>query len=502
MISRRSILLGGPAAALLGTLGQAQSQRAPQRVRYNVSSAQGRAMLRIFAEGVTAMKALPARDPRSWTFQWYLHFALQPKQQSLDSIFPDGVGEAFEMASLMWSTCQAHERQHVDYFLPWHRQYVLQLEAIVRTITGRSEFTLPYWDYTSASSYAIPEEFQSRNRTHPIFASLFVPRRNADGGRLRSANVNGGEPINKYYRGRRNFLVLPNLRQRNYSSFSEQLDGQLHNQIHQFVGDETNMGSVPSAAGDPLFWLHHCNIDRIWFAWNAAGGRNPTSTGGVGWADTSFSFVGAEGDRIDLPISSISNVEALPYRYDMLPGAEASVSAVASSTTPASNVLMRSGRASQAVVASSADQPAAPIELGWDPVRSVLAPTNAQNRLSAVAADITPASGNLVLLLRDVQAQVDPGTAYQVFLDLPANASDEVQDQHYVGLVVFFGVRGGGVRGADGGRDFEFDITDVVKSLGAKSALKGETSVTIAPVGAPVASSRPVISGGIELQRR
>lgn len=501
MISRRSVLLGGSAAALLGAFGDAQSQRALPWVRYNVASAQGKAMLRIYAEGVTAMKALPARDPRSWTFQWYLHFTLQSKQQSLDSIFPDGLGEAFEMASLMWSTCQAHDRQHVDYFLPWHRLYVLQFEAIIRTITGRNEFALPYWDYTSASSYAIPEEFQSRNRTHPIFASLFVRRRNSDGGRLRSANVNGGEPINKYYRGRRNFLVLPNLQQ-NYSNFSEHLDGQLHNQVHQFVGDESNMGGVPSAAGDPLFWLHHCNIDRIWYAWNAAGGRNPSSTRGVSWGDTSFSFVSAEGDRIDLPIGSISNLETLSYRYDAVPGLAASVSTVASSTTPASRVLLRSGRASQAAVASSADQPAAPIELGWDPVRSILAPLNAQTRLAAVAADITSGAGNLVLRLRDVQAQTDPGTAYQVFLDLPANASDELQDQHYVGLVVFFGIRGGDARGVDDGRDFEFDITDLVKTLGAKSALKGETSITIAPVGAPIASARPVISGGIELQRR
>jgi tyrosinase len=493
MISRRSVLLSGSAAALSGMLGHAQSQRAVPAIRYNSASPQGKAMLRIYAEGVAAMRALPARDPRSWTFQWFLHSTSQPKPQSLEQVFPDGLGEAFELANLMWSTCQAHEGQASDYFL--------QFEAIIRAITARNEFALPYWDYTSASSYAIPEEFQLRSRAHPVFSSLFVPRRNSDGGRLRSANVNAGEPINKHYRGRRNFLVLPNLRQRNYSSFCQQLDSQLHDQVHQFVGDETNMGGVPSAAGDPLFWLHHCNIDRIWFTWNAAGGRNPTSTGGVDWAATRFSFVSAEGDRVDLPISLISDSATLPYRYDALPAAEASVSAVAS-LTPAGSVLLRSERAGQATVTSDAERRAQPIELGWAPVRSVLAPTSAQNRLLSVAAELTPASGNLVLSLQSVQAQLDPGTAYQVFLDLPANASDEVLDQHYVGMIVFFGVRRGDARGPDGGRDFEFDVTDLVKTLAARSALKVETSVTIAPVGAPAASAKPVISGGIDLLRR
>jgi tyrosinase len=28
-----------------------------------------------------------------------------------------------------------------------------------------------------------------------------------------------------------------------------------------------SMGRVPTAAFDPVFWAHHCNIDRIWAIW-------------------------------------------------------------------------------------------------------------------------------------------------------------------------------------------------------------------------------------------
>ena len=110
-------------------------------------------------------------------------------------------------------------------------------------------------------------------------------------------------------------------------------------------------------------------------------------------------------------------------------------------------------------------------------------------------------AGHLVLLLRNVRANLDPNTVYQVFLNLPENATDEVQDQHYVGLLNFFGIEAQLSRGA-GGRDIEFDVTDLINGLSASSALQSQTSVTIAPVGAPAASSVPTIRGGIELQRR
>ena len=39
----------------------------------------------------------------------------------------------------------------------------------------------------------------------------------------------------------------------------------LHNQLHIHVGGA--MGDVPSAANDPIFWLHHSFVDRILEKW-------------------------------------------------------------------------------------------------------------------------------------------------------------------------------------------------------------------------------------------
>jgi tyrosinase len=203
MFTRRSLLLGSAAAAMFSLPKPSLSQ---PKVRYNAASQQGKAMLRIYADGVRTMKGLSGTDAKSWNFQWYIHATPQPKAQLINSVFGNSTSPGRDLANEAWYTCQPHLGQPEDYFLPWHRLYVLQFEEIIRVVTGHPEFTVPYWDYTSAASYAIPDEFQTKYQNDPVFSSLFVVNRNKDAGRLKSADVNAGEPLNKYFPGARNFL--------------------------------------------------------------------------------------------------------------------------------------------------------------------------------------------------------------------------------------------------------------------------------------------------------
>ncbi|PGH12901.1 hypothetical protein AJ79_04001 [Helicocarpus griseus UAMH5409] len=43
----------------------------------------------------------------------------------------------------------------------------------------------------------------------------------------------------------------------------------IHNNVHGWVGGDYtgHMSEIPVATFDPLFWLHHCNIDRMWAIW-------------------------------------------------------------------------------------------------------------------------------------------------------------------------------------------------------------------------------------------
>jgi tyrosinase len=48
------------------------------------------------------------------------------------------------------------------------------------------------------------------------------------------------------------------------------------------------MSSIPTAPADPLFWMHHANIDRLWWKWQkspAGAGKNPNLTGSAAVMD-------------------------------------------------------------------------------------------------------------------------------------------------------------------------------------------------------------------------
>src|SRR5215210_7708482 len=56
---------------------------------------------------------------------------------------------------------------------------------------------------------------------------------------------------------------------------SAELEARPHDQVHVWVNG--NMVTFMSPL-DPIFWLHHCNIDRLWAEWNAGGRANTSSS--------------------------------------------------------------------------------------------------------------------------------------------------------------------------------------------------------------------------------
>lgn len=52
-----------------------------------------------------------------------------------------------------------------------------------------------------------------------------------------------------------------------FTSFQNQING-VHGSVHVRTGGD--MGSVPTASYDPIFYLHHANVDRLWAQWQAS----------------------------------------------------------------------------------------------------------------------------------------------------------------------------------------------------------------------------------------
>ncbi|KAL7900614.1 Monophenol monooxygenase [Trichoderma sp. SZMC 28014] len=101
----------------------------------------------------------------------------------------------------------------------------------------------------------------------------------------------------------------------------------IHNSVHNFIGGDNvvagcgHMSSVPVAAFDPIFWLHHCNIDRLLHLWQCI---NPNN-----WFITANEASSEDGPKTDLvPFhhshdikdffnsNRVRNVDYLNYTFD------------------------------------------------------------------------------------------------------------------------------------------------------------------------------------------
>ena len=62
-----------------------------------------------------------------------------------------------------------------------------------------------------------------------------------------------------------------------FNTFAQEVEG-IHNSGHVWVGG--TMGMISTAPSDPIFWMHHAEIDRIWAEWQASNaGQYPSLSG-------------------------------------------------------------------------------------------------------------------------------------------------------------------------------------------------------------------------------
>ena len=65
-----------------------------------------------------------------------------------------------------------------------------------------------------------------------------------------------------------------------------------HDGVHGSLGGD--MAQVGPASRDPIFYLHHANVDRLWAVWNARGNANSPEPF---WRNFAFNrnFINADG---------------------------------------------------------------------------------------------------------------------------------------------------------------------------------------------------------------
>jgi len=285
--------------------------------RFNVNSPEGQVMLAKYARAVEIMRTLPDYDQHSWTWWWNTHWVKgypaalwdlsEKKKAEVIATLPK---EYRADAEAVWNGCQAHpynpsnpEQYQQWYFLPWHRLMLAQFEGVIREVLHDEEFTLPYWNPVTGNpdDLVVPAVFRKPG------SSLYNG--------TRWFWVNGGERIDTLYR---DWINLDALNEKFYIDsptgkygFNPRLDQNPHFFTHFALGGD--MAEFSTVGGDPIFYLHHANIDRLWESWNRLGNTNPTDPD---YVNRKFSFGDRSGKRMDLPVSSADRAASLGYEYD------------------------------------------------------------------------------------------------------------------------------------------------------------------------------------------
>ncbi|KAK9767309.1 hypothetical protein K7432_003004 [Basidiobolus ranarum] len=176
---------------------------------------------------------------------------------------------AYDALSQIHST-YAHEIHSGSAFCPWHRQFLRELEKKLQQINPK--VTLPYWDWTIDSQAPHQSEiFKKEYLGGNGGARGCVSDGPFAGWKMRypkphclSRNFNHKNTIGSFYSSE----VINNIanNSRNYADFRGQLESPIHGVVHMGIGGDMTVMTSPN---DPLFWLHHAFIDKIWADWQA-----------------------------------------------------------------------------------------------------------------------------------------------------------------------------------------------------------------------------------------
>jgi tyrosinase len=356
-LSRRGFL--GGSAALLGTgaLPSGALAKDAKFRRWEITDpAMPSRVVASYKAGISKMLNLPPTDPRNWYRNALVHL--------------------FDCPHGNW------------WFLAWHRAYLGWLEVTLRDLSGDPEFALPYWDWTKAprvpaamfdgvldpnngafiptfvnfrsqfepaitalyASFSQPQKDALARRPFPfsttadfwnVVSQVFFDQPSARGLTATNPDLDANTKVTVSANVVRSALQTPTFaggpnepagfqsaKAANHSAGSRQgiLESQPHNNVHGAMGGGGGAFMVSFFSSvDPIFYLHHGNLDRLWDVWTrrqAALGR-PTLPQGAdltAWSDEQFLFFSNEKSQ---PVSKIKAGEYATmssFDYDYSPG--------------------------------------------------------------------------------------------------------------------------------------------------------------------------------------
>ena len=289
-------------------------------VRKNANSVEAQSDMEAMNKALTIMRENGCTDPMSWYYQGAMHWIP-------DSIGKNPLCESYSTVADLkeaWDNCtHSPSGEEKIHFLVWHRLYIWHFEKLVRKLSGKKDFALPYWGYTN------------NNSSDKMMPAMLRDPRSSLYEYCRFDSINNGYPISGEIERALDMTKL--MTYTDYKSFCLTINAAPHGAIHDYVGagndttgllqfnnpitnSTTNtglMGWVPTAGFDPVFWLHHSNIDRVWQQWtNSDNGKMITleELKSVEWP---YVFFDENGKKVEYTMDQVIKIiYDMDYDFD------------------------------------------------------------------------------------------------------------------------------------------------------------------------------------------
>ncbi|MEO0427574.1 MAG: tyrosinase family protein [Pseudomonadota bacterium] len=447
-----------------------------------------------YARAVAALRTRPFDQRTSWTYLGAIH-GFDPQGWLGQGILPQNTSApSQDEMRLMFNQCQ-----HAGwFFLPWHRGYLHAFEEIlgawITSQGGPADWALPYWNYLNddaAGARDLPQEFRdptlpdgspnalSDARRGPATALGPQPWIPVDISLTAQTaeSIYTADPGTLGYGG-----PISGFAQQGSAFGANESDP--HNLVHVMIGggvavDPPGWMFDPNfAALDPIFWVHHCNVDRLWAAWTTdpAHSQEDSSPWRNGPFPRQFTMPDSTGGlSVFVPSETLPGEALEPTYDDLIDGTGIVPPPVVGGLEM---MAARSpGRGSSALIGANESA----VTVGRGQVRSRIAMTARPGAGGGALEGMGAGGGERVYLnLEGVRGESASGVLNVVLTK--AGADPAAEGAEAVKTLVFFGL--GNATSAEGphggsGLSATVEVTDIVRRLEATGAV-GEIEAHVA----------------------
>ena len=517
----------------LGVLGASLATPAfaaagPVRLPLNEFVAEPR-LLKALRKGVAAMKRRKPSDPLSWFYQASIHGVSDNLWSA--QVHDDPDVQKVDRAKY-WNQCP-HKGENSANFLPWHRAYMHHFEQILRMHAEEDDFAIPYWDYSQPDQREFPRALgvqhldgNTANNDPANINPLFHAERDhflcgyehpftdqLPLTELSARAVDASRPMNcPVFFGDTETDGAGGGIADNDPGTRGLFEQSPHDHLHRAIGGNVQgtdgqgnpsfaiggMAAPPTAAFDPIFPIHHANMDRLWARWSRLPGKRWGKLPAAAWFDERpWFFFDTKAQEVNRPRRDYFDQQALGVRFKdddpntpplrLPPLAAAPMAGMMAGarvlTTRASEV--QSLRTTTPISAPTTQ----PTVLSLSPKGPAFAP--ADRRFDLVMKAFKPKTERMTLTLLDAEIGLTGSSGFDVYLARRGTAAESLRRDSplYLGPISIFNH----AMDDSPSIDQSFDITGALVAL-HQSTLEG-LELVLAPYAlatAPKISNLPL----------